>query len=348
MTSCSDNLEKDLKSLEKSHNDIEISTKSSSNLIVPNLVDGMLSFVNETEMEAYFGQILDMESKEREKFENEYLNGFVSQSEIYDRIIAEESKLVNPQIDSLRKMNKEINYDRISHSELFLEKKQLGIIVDEVGETGEHSLQIGGDVFLAMIANENGMYSVAGQVYTNSRESLANKPVLYAEGVRGKQFEKKFYWNNTKECIFRVWTILDVRKKDSYYWAASLRFRIQLQDLSGFAIYYNDIVEFSDMNVSGYYTYANPLPPYNLVQKQLSYKLSYDGFKTEGTTYEVTYPIPNIDPKAPELVFANVVLPSGIAQLQPISDVYIGLEHVEFHIHTQYVFPTEDFSISFK
>lgn len=122
MTSCSDNLEKDLKSLEKSHNDIEISTKSSSNLIVPNLVDGMLSFVNETEMEAYFGQILDMESKEREKFENEYLNGFVSQSEIYDRIIAEESKLVNPQIDSLRKMNKEINYDRISHSELFLEK----------------------------------------------------------------------------------------------------------------------------------------------------------------------------------------------------------------------------------
>lgn len=64
-----------------------------------------------------------------------------------------------------------------------------------------------------MIANENGMYSVAGQVYTNSRESLANKPVLYAEGVRGKQFEKKFYWNNTKECIFRVWTILDVRKK---------------------------------------------------------------------------------------------------------------------------------------
>lgn len=66
MTSCSDNLEKDLKSLEKSHNDIEISTKSSSNLIVPNLVDGMLSFVNETEMEAYFGQILDMESKERE------------------------------------------------------------------------------------------------------------------------------------------------------------------------------------------------------------------------------------------------------------------------------------------
>lgn len=43
-----------------------------------------------------------------------------------------------------------------------------------------------------MIANENGMYSVAGQVYTNSRESLANKPVLYAEGVRGKQFEKNF------------------------------------------------------------------------------------------------------------------------------------------------------------
>lgn len=354
ITSCTNDWDNKIDSRINAQNkEAHISTKSETGLIVPNLVNGMLSFRSEDDKKSYLRQILDMGYEERKIFEKENLDGFVSQKDIYLKVLEKESKLVNPQIDSLKNLNIDIDYASLNRSELFLEKERLGLIVEEVSEDGYHSLQIGGDIFLSSIANENGKYLVADQLYINNRASLENKPAQLSEGVRSKAFAKKFFWGGTpkapKYSIFRVWVYLDIIKKSDYYWEAKLSFIPQLQDLSSsFATYYSDDVILNDMDVSGYYTYANPLPPYGLERKQLSYKLKHDRINVKSDLHVVTYPIPHIDPSSPELVFANVILPSGVAQIQPIADVYTGLEFLEFGIPTEYRIPYEYLSISLK